>query len=66
MTITRDGCQWAQDGEDSDIWASKCGYYFIINEDWPSYNNMRFCCFCGRPLVESPHGYDAAIAAKGE
>lgn len=45
-------CHWSQDGEDSDVWATQCGHYFVIAADTPSYNEMRFCCFCGRPLVE--------------
>lgn len=45
-------CHWSQDGEDSDIWAAQCGRYFTTNDGSPSDNEMRFCCFCGKPLVE--------------
>mgnify|MGYP001330034860 FL=1 len=45
-------CHWSQDGEDSDVWATQCGHYFAITADTPSENEMRFCCYCGRPLVE--------------
>jgi len=66
MSITRDGCQWAQDSDaDSDTWATKCGHYFTLNEGGPTDNGMRYCCYCGRPLVEVPweDEPDAAIDA---
>ena len=28
------------------------GYRYTINDGSPSDNEMRFCCFCGKPLVE--------------
>lgn len=46
-------CHWSQDGdEDSDVWATQCGNMFTIIADTPSENEMRFCCFCGKSLVE--------------
>lgn len=54
MAITRDGCQWIEDG-DSQSWETKCGHNFDINVGTPSENDMRYCCFCGRPLVEVPN-----------
>lgn len=45
-------CHWSQDSEDGDTWAAQCGRYFTINDGSPSDNEMRFCCFCGKPLVE--------------
>ena len=47
-------CVWNEDGEDGP-WATGCGHYFAITDGTPSDNDMRYCCFCGRPLRESPH-----------
>lgn len=41
-----------QPTKDSDTWAAQCGRYFTIKDGSPSDNEMRFCCFCGKPLVE--------------
>lgn len=72
MSITCDGCIWAQDGDaDSDTWATGCRHYFTLNDGGPTDNEMRFCCYCGRPLIEVPWedesdaAIDAALAAKG-
>lgn len=62
MTITRDGCQWFEDG-DGGPWETKCGHHFEIIEGTPSENSMRYCCFCGKPLVEVP--YDEAEDGDG-
>lgn len=45
-------CHWSQDGEDSDTWATQCSHYFTLIEGTPGDNHMRFCCYCGRPLVQ--------------
>ena len=39
-------CVWAQEDE-SDLWATKCGHYFTINDGTPTDNKMRYCVFCG-------------------
>lgn len=54
MTITRDGCIWTPDGDYDGPWATKCGHYFELNDGGPKDNGMRYCCYCGRPLVEVP------------
>jgi hypothetical protein len=48
-------CSWSQDGEDSDMWATRCGNYFVVNEGSPSENKFAFCCYCGKHLEEHPH-----------
>lgn len=60
MAATLDGvsdgaCNWNQDGEGCDTWASDCGQYFTLNEGTPTENKMKFCCYCGKPLTESPY-----------
>lgn len=48
------GCTWTQDGEGSDTWAAECGGTFCLLEDGPFDNGMRFCCYCGKALKETP------------
>jgi hypothetical protein len=50
-------CHWVQDGhEDSETWAASCSRhrYFSLNEGTPKDNHMKYCCYCGKPLVEVP------------
>jgi hypothetical protein len=58
-------CTWFQDDdghEPTDKWDSACGESFTLNDGTPSENRMRFCCYCGRPLVERPwRGADAEV-----
>lgn len=44
-------CVWS---DDEGCWATGCGHYFEINDGTPSENGMRFCAYCGKPLVEVP------------
>lgn len=44
-------CTWAED-EDGP-WKTDCGHAFELNDGGPSENQMRFCCYCGRPLAEA-------------
>lgn len=43
-------CVWAQDDEGH--WDTACENRFTLNEGCPSDNRMRFCCYCGKALVE--------------
>ena len=55
------GCVWtSQEWEDS--WDTSCGESLVIIDGTPSHNSMRFCCYCGRPLVESEAVVDAECA----
>ena len=47
-------CQWliSQSREEGDIWQTDCGNEFVFNEGTPSYNGAKFCCYCGKKLVE--------------
>lgn len=47
-----DACYWVKEDEDSDAWATGCEKLFCIIADTPSENDMKFCCYCGKPLVE--------------
>jgi len=43
-------CRWAQDDEEG-YWQTSCGRYYEINEGTPAENGMKFCTYCGNPLV---------------
>ena len=51
-------CNWNQDGEGEQGWDAGCGNRFMLNEDTPSANGMKFCCYCGKKLTESPYEDD--------
>lgn len=43
-------CHWDED--DTGVWATDCRHEFEINEGTPDDNGMKFCCYCGKPLVQ--------------
>jgi hypothetical protein len=49
-----ESCLWTQLDDESDCWETECGNAFSLNEDGPSQNKMRFCCYCGHQLEEVP------------
>lgn len=51
--VTDERCTWTEDCGD---WATACGRYFRLNDGAPADNGIRYCCFCGRPLVEPEDG----------
>lgn len=57
-----DICMWSDD--DDGTFFTDCGNAFVLNEGIPSDHKMKFCCYCGKPLVEnirfSEAHYDAA------
>jgi hypothetical protein len=44
-------CIWWE-GDDGDPWATQCNELFNIENEGPEANGMKFCCFCGKKLVE--------------
>ena len=58
MTPDRDSknkektCRWKYD-EDMDAWNTQCDNAFCIGEGTPAENEMKFCPYCGRKLVEA-------------
>ena len=50
-------CTWTEDAIDGG-WDTSCGYKFDIHYGTPKENEMRFCCFCGKPLKEKLAGLD--------
>jgi hypothetical protein len=43
-------CAWNGD-LDFNCWETDCGNSFWLEEDTPTGNGMKFCCFCGKSLV---------------
>ena len=56
-------CVWWQLGQDSDLWRTDCHEEFFLASDTPEDNGMKFCCFCGKPLVGVP---DVVADSEGE
>lgn len=48
-------CLWYEQDEDGEVWSTGCGNLFGITSGTPSENSFKFCCYCGRPLVEERH-----------
>lgn len=47
-------CTWTPD-EDGIYWTS-CDHGFVLGHDGPLAEcAFRFCCYCGKPLVERPY-----------
>lgn len=42
-------CVWRDLHDDG--WETACGQVFVIIEGTPAENEMKFCCYCGRPLI---------------
>ena len=38
--------------EDEGIWETLCGNAFTFVEGTPQDNKIKFCCYCGRPIVQ--------------
>jgi hypothetical protein len=48
-----EGCNWTED-EDGNWW-TECGEGFTFSDGTPIENRMRYCCYCGQPLVEQKY-----------
>lgn len=49
-----ESCYWDADYPGSDMFSTSCKHAFRLDDGGPEENEMKFCCFCGRPLVEEP------------
>ena len=45
-------CSWTLDDPDFNGWSTECGGEFVLADGTPTQNEMRFCCYCGKPLNE--------------
>lgn len=44
-----EGCNWTEDWEGN--WNTECGEMFVFIDGGPEENRIRFCCYCGKPIV---------------
>ncbi len=44
-------CTWV---ETDTVWKTSCGNYFSVTMRTPTRRGMKYCCFCGGPLIEMP------------
>jgi hypothetical protein len=56
--MSADACTWSGE-EDGSSWSTSCRRAFWLEDGTPSENEMRFCCFCGKPLKEEVDAEDA-------
>jgi len=47
-------CTWSQDSYETEynVWNTDCARVFQLSEGTPADNGMRFCCYCGRKIIE--------------
>ena len=47
-------CTWEEDldGNLDSYWNTSCYNIFTLDEGTPEENQMKFCCYCGRPLKQ--------------
>lgn len=51
LLVQRDEpCLWVCDS--GGAWETGCDNMFVLNEGGPHDNDMKYCCYCGRPLIE--------------
>jgi len=43
-------CVWEEDCDGN--WETSCDQTFCLDHGCPSENGMKYCCYCGKPLVE--------------
>ena len=54
MPTTDETCTWTENVSDGS-WSTGCGEDFMLNDGTPAENHMRYCCYCGKPIVEQPY-----------
>lgn len=47
-----DTCTWSQEDHESEVYHSSCRKSFMFNDGGPVQNGLKFCCYCGKPLIE--------------
>lgn len=51
LNAQQETCKWTYD-EWHDCWDTECGNAYQVTEGTPKENNMKFCPYCGKALVE--------------
>ena len=44
-------CAWR---EEEGVWSTDCNHAFEIFDGTPEENDMKFCCYCGKKIVQFP------------
>ncbi len=44
-------CTWTKG---TDGWLTACSHIFYLTDGSPSQHEMKYCCYCGGPLIEVP------------
>jgi hypothetical protein len=60
--MSRPVCYWNQEDDEYGSYETDCGSAFIMTEGTPSDNDMKFCCYCGKKMVDRPFNDDEAYA----
>lgn len=47
-----EACVWAQEDEGSEYWWTSCSNGFCLTEGTPDDNKMKYCCYCGKIILE--------------
>lgn len=47
-------CTWTYN-DDSFAWDTTCSESFLLMDDGPKENCMKFCCYCSKPIIQAPH-----------
>ena len=47
-------CVWQLDVID-EMYETTCGQAYVLNDGTLEENEMKYCCFCGKELVEAYH-----------
>jgi hypothetical protein len=45
-------CDWTEDPDDG-LWYTGCGETFCFIDGTPHDNGFRYCCFCGKTLLQN-------------
>ena len=47
-------CRWNLESADYSVWHTSCGNdFYIENDETPSANGMKYCCYCGKSLEDN-------------
>lgn len=44
-------CKWTYDSNNG-LYETSCDKSFIIIDGYPFENDMKYCCYCGKPIME--------------
>lgn len=50
-----ENCIWTEDEIEFGEWWTTCDKAFYFIDGGPKDNGMKYCCYCGKRLVEAPH-----------